>query len=328
MNIFWTHFIVGTLLLFQGVLAQIRILITAEDNSHGKEKKEKRHITLRCRVTDTTDIHIKCQDLWWTREIDQVNHKEVVIGHMKKKSFLTGYQTKLSVHPPKEQSQEVYSCHALCGLQTFTATCHLKDLKNSMIECSSHFMNSYQKLKLRNESTEIHEMKTTLSIGTPLFGIMLVILLIIAGQKIMKKCRNKEVPPAEVVEIIEKHDSSDDLKAGNSNKINPPQKTEGKPVEVKYNCPSIMVNGELVMDGDTPFAKVSYKSNNKPVISYVQDMKALQNWDPGVSCFTLAEGDDNTNEDNFDKEKLLVPDNDCYTWNRSASCPEVTFCKP
>ncbi|CAE1321695.1 unnamed protein product [Acanthosepion pharaonis] len=162
MNIFWTHFFVGTLLLFQGVLAQIRILITAEDNSHAKEKKEKRHINLRCRVTDTTDIHIKCQDLWWTREIDQVNHKEVVIGHMKTQSFLTGYQTKLSVHPPKEQSQEVYSCHALCGLQTFTATCHLMDLKNSMIECSSHFMNSYQKLKLRNESTEIHEMKTTL----------------------------------------------------------------------------------------------------------------------------------------------------------------------
>lgn len=113
-----------------GVLAQIRILITAEDNSHAKEKKEKRHINLRCRVTDTTDIHIKCQDLWWTREIDQVNHKEVVIGHMKTQSFLTGYQTKLSVHPPKEQSQEVYSCHALCGLQTFTATCHLMDLKS------------------------------------------------------------------------------------------------------------------------------------------------------------------------------------------------------
>ena len=111
----------------------------AGENSHGKEK---RHITLRCRVTDTTDVHIKCQDLWWTREIDQIVHREVVIGRKKYKSFQTGYQAEMIVPLPNEEFREVYSCHALCGLQTFTATCHLKDMKSKTI-CSRETIHEY-----------------------------------------------------------------------------------------------------------------------------------------------------------------------------------------
>lgn len=310
MNTFWIYFIWTILLLFQGIQAQIRILITAEANSDGKGKKP---IALRCRVTDTTDIHIKCRDLWWTKEINQVGHNEVIIGKGKQKSFTTGYQTELRVHQPNKQTQQLYKCHAQCELQTFTATCQLQHIKRgSMIECSSHFMNSYRKLKQMSESNEIQEMKTTMAIGVPLFGIMLLILLIIASQKIWKKFNKSKVPDTEPVEIIEDQESV------------LPEK-ESKPTEFKHHeRPSIMLNGELILDGNTPFAKVTYKSNNKPVISYVKDTDALQNWDPGVSCFTLAESEDSTvSEENSDAEKLLVPDNDDYTRNRSASCPLV-----
>ena len=143
-----------------------------------------------------------------------------------------------------------------------------------------------------------------------------------ASRKIWKIYKKRKVPAAEIVKIIDKEDQSDDSNDKDPN-VNISQETENTDAKFTHNRPSIMINGELILDGNTPFAKVTYKSNNKPVVSYVQDTDALQNWDPGVSCFTLAEsdGDSQVDEENSDGEKLLVPDNDCYARDRSASCP-------
>ncbi|XP_014767685.1 uncharacterized protein LOC106867350 [Octopus bimaculoides] len=291
-------------------------MITVKESSGNTNNTQ----SLNCKVTDLTDTHLKCEHIWWVQEIDQDTHKEVVLTISKQPKFHNGYFSKIRISD--RRTAQVFSCKALCNLQTFTATCHLPEKKETSVECTTHFFATSKKIgQIPNPEAELIHLKMVLNILVFILCVLSIILILNFISCVIKKFHKKTAKKSSGME----EDMSDDVDNTEKDELetNKLIDEEVKPAYKPHNRPSILLNGQLLFEGDTPFAKVTYKSD-KPVISFVDNTTALQNWDPGVSCFTLAPSESDSNEEYIDKKTdLLVPYNDCYERNHSASCPEV-----
>ncbi|XP_036356739.1 uncharacterized protein LOC115209176 isoform X2 [Octopus sinensis] len=276
--------------------------------------------SLNCKITNLTDTHLKCEHIWWVQEIDQNTHEEVVLTISKQPKFQNGYFSRIEIID--RHTAQVFSCRALCNLQTFTATCHLPEKKETSVECSTHFFATSKKIgQIPNTETELIHLKRVLNILVFALCVLSIIIILNFINCVFKKFRKKKAKKSSGME----EDTSDDVDDTEKDELetNKLLDEEVKPAYKPHTRPSILLNGQLLFEGDTPFAKVTYKSD-KPVISFVDNTTALQNWDPGVSCFTLAPSESDSNEEYIEKNTdLLVPDNDYYERDRSASCPEV-----
>lgn len=190
------------------------------------------------------------------------------------------------------------------------------------MECSTHFFATSQKIgQVSNTEAELIHLKKILNILVFILCIVCIIVILNFISCVFKKVRKKKARESSVTE--DTSDNGENTEKDDELETNKLIDEEGKPDFKPHNRPSILLNGQLLFEGDTPFAKVTYKSD-KPVISFVDNTTALQNWDPGVSCFTLTASDSDSSEEFGEKKTdLLVPYNDCYEKNRSASCPEV-----
>ncbi|GAB1599730.1 uncharacterized protein LOC115209176, partial [Argonauta hians] len=287
---------------------QIQITI-AEKESSGNTNGT---ISLKCNITNLTDSHLKCEHIWWVQEKNQDTHEEEFLGIIKQPSYQQGYCTKLNI--TDNGRVQVVSCKALCNFQTFTSTCHLPAKRGTAVECSVKlFATSGEVGQLPNTERELENLKTILNIIVFIMCMLSVIVIAILINCVYKKFQKKGTRKYSMADITDNENLEMNKFIGEEELI-----SERK----SHNIPSILLNGELLLEGDTPFAKVTYKSD-KPVISYVNNTDALQNWDPGVSCFTLDASDTDSSEEYIEKKHNQLYPNDCYEWNHSASCPEV-----